>query len=115
MRFAMTCLSAALLCAGCGGGDDGGDTVEVFKSLGSMQCTGGGSTPEALRGQLSGAGVAVVATSCGSDGLAYPAMCGAPDGAIAIFEVPASQLQAAQSLSFAPLSSAPAARKSACR
>jgi hypothetical protein len=109
-------VSLAFIVSACGGGAEPTDaTVEVFKSLGSLQCTGGGTTPAALQSQLTGAGIQVSASSCGSDGNAYPAVCGAPDGFIAIFEVPTAQQSAAQALNFEPLSTVPAATRTACR
>jgi hypothetical protein len=41
--------------------------------------------------------------------------CGMPDGAIGIFEVAATQLSAAEALSFALLSTLPRASRVACR
>ena len=102
--------------AACGGGDEMSPvTVRVIKSLGSAQCTGGGTTVAVLLAQLSGAGVQVTATSCGNDGLLYPAVCGAPDGALGIFVIPTSQQIQADALGFMPMSSVPTAIVSACR
>ena len=88
-------------------GDSSGDTALVFKSLGSVQCTGGGTTLSALDAQLTAAGVQVLAAMCGHDGLIHAAVCGAPDGAIAIFQVPAAQQSTAEMLGFPLLSTAP--------
>ena len=45
---------------------------------------------------------------------AYPAVCGAPDGRIGIFDVEAQQAPLASPLGFAPLSGLPAAVRVAC-
>jgi len=107
---------AGALAVACGDGSDSRTaTAVVFKSLGSLQCTGGGTTPAALEAQLKAAGIQVLAAMCGYDGLLRAAVCGISDGAIAIFEVPASQQSSAEMLSFAPLSTAPAAVITPCR
>jgi hypothetical protein len=56
----------------------------------------------------------VLASGCGTDGMAYPAVCGAPDGRIAIIDVPESQLEAARKLGFSLLSERPRAQRMAC-
>ena len=65
----------------------------------------------AIQQQLTDAGVTVLATSCGIDGLVHPAVCGAGDGKIAIFNVPPPQLNMALALSFGNLASLPDAKK----
>jgi len=85
----------------------------IYKSLGSVQCTGGGTTIAAIQNQLTDGGVTVLAASCGIDGLGHVAVCGADDGKIAIFDIPPSQLNAALALSFASLSALPDAKKTA--
>ena len=107
-------LAAALAVVACGGGDEQPSTVSVVKSLNSLQCTGGGPTVGVLQSQLSGAGVQVVASFCGIDAVPRASVCGLSDGAIAIFEVPASQQAQAEALGFVPLSAVPAAFKRAC-
>lgn len=120
MRFPI--IVAGLLAA-CGGGNS--DPIlpdpmtllpaTVYKSLGSVQCTGGGTTLAGIQKQLTDAGVTVLTSSCGTDGLASPAVCGAGDGKIAIFDIPPPQLSAALALSFGNLTSLPDAKKtSAC-
>lgn len=78
-------------------------TTSVFKPLGSLQCSGGGQTAQALGRALADAGVPVLATRCGSDGRMYPAMCGAADGRVGIFDIAASDAAAAAKLGFRPL------------
>jgi hypothetical protein len=108
-------IGTTLLVLACGGGDDSQvATVSVFKSLNVLQCTGGGSAMADLQRQLVGAGVQVIAASCGTDGLAHVAACGVLSGDIGIFDVPAAQQAQAVALSFIPLGSAPSAKKTPC-
>jgi hypothetical protein len=100
--------------AACGGGSEPTVTA-VYKYMGSVQCSGGGISLATMQQQLASGGVTVLASSCGTDGKAYVAMCGAPDGAIGIFDVPAEQADRALSLSFARLSDLPNAARVACR
>ncbi len=88
--------------------------VSVYLTLGSRQCQDGGRTLAEVQKVLSDAGVKVLAAGCGNDGMAYPAVCGAPDGRIAIVDVPESQLEAALKLGFSPLSQRPRAQRMAC-
>jgi hypothetical protein len=88
--------------------------VPVYLSLGSRQCQEGGRTLPQVRQMLTDAGVRVLSSSCGTDGMAYPAVCGAPDGRIAILEVPADQVEAARKLGFSLLSERPRAQRQAC-
>ena len=67
--------------AGCGSDGAIEPGVEVFKSRGSVQCTGGGTEPEVMKGELINAGINVMSFSCGVDGLAHPAVCGASEDA----------------------------------
>src|SRR5690349_8056169 len=114
-RFLVAAVSlAATVLAGCGGGDDPSPPVSVFKSLGSVQCTGGGTSVAALQQQLAAAGVNALAASCGDDGLAHVTVCGATDGRIGIVDIPAAQLDAAAALGFARLSNLPDAVRRAC-
>ncbi len=87
-------------------------SVTVFKALGSVQCSGGGATVPALARTLADAGVPVLASRCGSDGRMYPAMCGAADGRIAIFDIAAADAAAAAKLGFRPLG--PEAKERPC-
>jgi hypothetical protein len=88
--------------------------VAIAQSLGSRQCEGGGSTPQALAQTLRAAGLTVLSESCAHDGRMRPAVCGAPDGRLAVFEVPGEQLARAQALGFVALSTLPDARPQPC-
>lgn len=107
-------VGACLYAAGCGNNGTVEPSVKVFKSRGSLQCTGGGTSPQVMEMELIGAGITVRSFSCGIDGLAHPTVCGAPDGKINIFDIPQSQLAQAQSLGFAPLSTLPNAQEIQC-
>lgn len=84
-------------------------------SLGTKQCEQGGLQPDALARRLTDAGVRVLAQGCGIDGRMRPAVCGAGDGRIAIFDIPASQVGSALNLGFVRLSSLPDAQREPCR
>lgn len=108
-------IAAFALFAGCGSSGAPEPGVKVFKSRGSAQCAGGGAAPEVMRNELVNAAIEVWSFSCGFDGMNYPAVCGAPDGAINIFEIPQSKVSQAESLGFAELSTLPNARETPCR
>lgn len=97
----------------CGGGEDEAGT-KVFKSMGSLQCSGGGVSLAALQGQLVTLKVQVNSAACGTDGVAHPTTCGTTDGKIGIFEVPSAQTAAAATAGFAPLSTLPSAKTIPC-
>lgn len=89
--------------------------LAVYKPVGSLQCEGGGMSAEAMRAELSAAGVRVLATTCGDDGAMRASQCGTPDGAIRIFEIPGHQREAAGKAGYRPLSALPDARRRPCR
>jgi hypothetical protein len=90
------------------------DTVSVYRGTGSAQCTGGGSTLAENQKRLTDAGIQVLSSSCGSTGRMYAQRCGGPTGQIHVFEIPASQKDAAIKQQFRPLSDLPGAQKAAC-
>lgn len=92
------------------------ERVELFQSMGSRQCSGGGRTLAALVDPLRAAGVEVLRAECGHDGRMRVALCGAADGRIAIVEIRPAQLAQAQALGFSPLRQLPQAHRVAdCR
>ena len=74
--------------------------VKVYKYQGSVQCQGGGEPLMRMRRQLVKAGVKVVASHCGVDGLIYPSVCGAADGKINVFTIAQTNLAKAQAKGF---------------
>ena len=116
MRKYLIPLVTLSLLNGCGGGngDSPSANIRLYKYAGSVQCNGGGLSLPQMTLQLNNAGVQVLSSFCGTDGMAYPAVCGGGDGRIGIFEVPSSQEQAASAVGFTLLSNLPAASKIAC-
>lgn len=77
--------------------------IKVYKYQGSVQCQGGGVPLVQMRRQLVKAGVKVVASHCGVDGLMYPSVCGAADGKINVFTITRASLAKAQAKGFSLL------------
>lgn len=103
------------LLGGCGGGGGGAPAVvAVYSSFGSVQCSGGGTTLGALQQQLVARGIEVLAARCGLDGVARVALCGEPDGRIAMFDIDEAHAVVARAIGFALLSSLPNARVTDC-
>jgi hypothetical protein len=90
--------------------------LKVYKAQGTRQCeSGGGTTVQMHQAELTRAGIPAQSPACGTDGQMRVALCGAPDGAIHIFTLPASRAAQAASLGFAPLADLPDARETPCR
>ena len=90
-------------------------TVRVFKSTGSVQCAEGGIDLPTFARQLEAAGLKVMSSACGSDGRMRAAMCGVPDGRVAIFELSSADAQSSAQLGFVPLSKLPDAKVVPCK
>ena len=90
-------------------------SARVFKSTGSVQCAEGGTDLSTFARQLEAAGLKVISSACGSDGRMRVAMCGAPDGRVAIFELSSADAQSSAKLGFAPLSKLPDAQLVPCK
>lgn len=88
--------------------------IDVFRATGGRQCEDRGESLSALEQRLAAAGVRVESAACGTDGRMYPSVCGAPDGRIGIFAVPADQLDAARRAGFQLLSELPDAQRLDC-
>jgi len=110
LKLALYCMLTA-----CGSAQSETPAAKIFKSTDSQQCTGGGTSREDMSHQLTDAGITVLSSACGKDGRIYPAVCGAADGRINIFEIPAGQVDKATQLSFRLLSSTPDAIESPCK
>jgi hypothetical protein len=101
----MIALTAALAASACAAPTHAdGARVSMWKSLGSRQCQGGGTTAQALADSLRNAGVDVVSVGCGRDGNIRPMLCGLPDDRIAVIELPDAQRALARAQGFAPIS-----------
>lgn len=114
MRILVLTLAALASLTACGGGEDEEASNKVFKSMGSLQCSGGGVSLSALQAQLTAANVQVRSAACGTDGVAAPTVCGTPDGRIGIFEISPDQAGAAAAAGFKPLSTLPTAKVISC-
>lgn len=115
MRILVLTLAALASLTACGGGGEKEEaSTQVFKTMGSLQCSGGGVSLSALQAQLTAANVEVRSAACGTDGMFPPAVCGAPDSRIGIFEISPSQAEAAAAAGFKPLSTAPTAKIIPC-
>ena len=111
----LAALLAAVLAACAGPAPSAaGNTVSVYKSRGGLQCEKTAIAVSELQRQLSDAGIEPSRASCGHDGRMRPARCGRPDGNIAIFDRPASKLDAAVALKFSPLDGAKEATRGPC-
>lgn len=90
-------------------------TLRVFKSMGGVQCADSGGNLATHTQALEGAGLKVLSAACGTDGRMRAAMCGAPDGRIAIFELAAEDASAAAKLGYAAFSNLPDAKLAPCK
>lgn len=115
MRIVLSSVVVLATLAACGGGSGSDDPgIKVFKSMGTLQCNGGGVTLAAMQAQLTSANVQVGSAACGTSGLAVPATCGTPDGKIGIFEISSAHAGAAATAGFANLTTLPLAKTIPC-
>jgi hypothetical protein len=114
VRIAILTLAVLASLTACGGGGDEEAGSKVFKSMGSLQCSGGGVSLAALQAQLAAANVQARSAACGTEGLANSTVCGSPDGRIGIFEISPTQAGAAAAAGFMPLSTLPSAKTIPC-
>lgn len=114
MKKTLASVLVPFLLAACGG-SDAPPTTEVYAATGALQCTRGGLTLAQQRAQLEGVGVAVVSASCGLDGAARVAVCGASDGSIGVFTIASAQTGVALNNGFQLFASLPNGTKTACR
>lgn len=75
--------------------------VEVYKYDGSLQCGRGKEiSPEVMARELTENGVEVKSSRKGSDGRMHIAMCGASNGRLNVYTIPAESLPRARELGF---------------
>jgi len=79
------------------------ELIWVFQARGNRQCEGGGISLEQSNAKLTGNGVEVQESRCGtrSDRM-YPAVCGGPTGDILLHLISQESLDAALELGFDP-------------
>ncbi len=106
-------ITLAVLGSGCGG--TSATTVKVFKYDGSVQCGSVGTAVTVMAAELSNAGVAVICSQKGQDGLAHPTVCGTATGAINIYQVDHTNLAKAETLGFAAVSTLASYQDQTCK
>jgi len=80
------------------------ETLEVYMYDGTLQCGMGEEIPpETMAENLAKAGIEVLASRKGTDGLAHIAVCGASTSAINVFTIRRDKLEAARTLGFQAL------------
>lgn len=104
----------ALVGAGCVAAPEPAAAVRVARATGSRQCEGGGASLDEMRRRLETAGVTVRSAQCATDGRMHPALCGAADGRMGLFEIDAAGLAAAQAQGFQPLAEGSEVRAVPC-
>jgi hypothetical protein len=90
-------------------------TVQIAQSNGAKQCVPGRITVTAMKRLLIDNGITVNSAACGNDGMMHTTVCGASTGEINIFTIPATSLNKAQTLGFAPLTDWPNAVTAPCQ
>lgn len=113
-RHLLAALLPLGLLPGCASTAAPGETLVMARPLGTLQCEPDGPTAASLASALREAGVTVRAVGCGHDGRMRPAVCGAPDGRLAVAEIPAGQQARAAALGWQPLSTWPEAQRQPC-
>lgn len=98
-------LLGCLLLLSCKHNDSSQPYIKVFKYDDSVQCESSGVAPEIMMLELINAGIDVICSQKGHDGLARVAVCGADTGNINVYTIHTANLPDAQSLDFMPVSS----------
>ena len=93
-------VSITVSLAGCAPDVPAGPSVEVARSLGTVQCEPDSGALNRLERELTSAGIQVLARSEADDGMMRIALCGSGDGRLGIFTIPGSQLAQAEALGF---------------
>jgi hypothetical protein len=78
--------------------------LEIYKYDGTLQCGLGKEIPvDAMAEELTSAGIEVLASRKGKDGLDHIAVCGASTGAVNIYTISLAALRTAEQFGFDPL------------
>ena len=98
----------------CGGSDSG--NIKVFKHSGYLQCEPDTRVPlDEMVLELTNAGIDVLCSQTGHDGLVYAAVCGGASGEINIYLIRTVNLEDAESLGFAAVMTLTEYSDQACR
>ena len=102
MKNLTAVLLLIMFCAGCFHEKDENDVhLKVFKSDESLQCQpNSGITLEDMAQELIDAGVDVICSQKGSDGMARPAVCDIESGGINVYTINAVNLDDVNSLGY---------------
>ena len=103
--------------AGCDDSDSGFDfsTSKVFKYSGYVQCQPQTRQPlEEMILELTGAGIDVLCSQTGGDGIAYATLCGAESGEINVYSIRSVNLEDAEALGFASVMTLPEYEDTVC-
>ena len=113
-RSAFSVLLTLCLLPGCASTAATPAPLTMARALGTLQCETSGPTASALAQALRDAGVTVQAVGCAHDGRMRPAVCGAPDGRLAVVEIDPAQRPLAEALGWKPLSTWAGAQRQPC-
>lgn len=101
---------------GCQASNTSNGTQKVYKSDGSVQCGFVPGTPLTVMAlELTNAGIDVICMQQSSDGMAYPAVCGAGTGIINVYTINSANLQDAAALGFQSVLNLPSYLDTACK
>ena len=110
MDMRLVACAGLLVLAGCSSDGTGGQLAApgnrlVFESRQSLQCESDGISPETSAQKLVNAGIDVLRSTCGNrTGVVFPTVCGGPTGEILVHEIRGVNVEDAQRLGFAQVS-----------
>jgi len=99
-----TLLVFILFLSACKHEDSSQPYTKVYKSDSSIQCESTGIDLDVMAMELINAGIDVVCSQKGSDGLVRAAVCGAGTGGINVYTINTSNLVDTKALGFSPVS-----------
>lgn len=104
LKFTLVLFSLVFL-SSCLNDDSSQPYIKVFKYDGSLQCQSQGIELDTMAFELINAGIDIVCSQKGHDGMVYTTVCGADTGNINIYSINTSNLPDAENLGFNPVSS----------